>query len=75
MTVEIDLKPKRTPGGNTNKTVSQYLINKIDIIGQAFTLIRLQEIPTGILIMPRLVTGANFHGRKNVNNTGVGPSI
>ena len=54
MAVHIKLQSERSPGGNTQVAQSQFFVNEIKVIVEAFTPVRLEEgLPCG-LIMPWL---------------------
>lgn len=67
VTVEIKLQPKRRPGGHAQVTQAKVFIDKIKIVVQAFARIRFKKSAASRFIVPGLIAGAGFHGRKDVN--------
>jgi hypothetical protein len=67
MTIEVDLQPERTPRRNTNVAKPEFLIDKVEVIMQAFCQIGLEIGRTGFLAVHWFVRLTGFHGRQNVN--------
>jgi hypothetical protein len=75
MAVEIDLKTKRRPGWNAKIAQSQLGVDEIEVIMQAFPVVKLEKGFVGVLVMPGRKAGAGFHGRKDVDQTGMVSSL
>ena len=67
MAVHVELQAERRPGGDTQITEAQFFVNEIKIIVEAFALVKFKECLSSGLIMPRLISAALFHSRKNVD--------
>jgi hypothetical protein len=75
MAVEIDLKTKRRPGRNAKITQPQLGVDEIEVVMQAFAAVKLEKGFVRVLVMPGRKTGAGFHGRKDVDQTGMVSSL
>lgn len=63
--VEIDLQTKRAPRGYPHITEPQLLVDKVEVVVEAFGLVGLQVGLAGLFVVPGLVGRAALHGRKN----------
>ena len=71
MPVEVELQSKGRPRRHTQVAQSKLRLNKIEVIMQALGCRIFEERTVGLFIVPRLVSGASLHGRKNVYQPGV----
>ena len=71
MTIEIELQPKRRPGWHPQITQTQSGVDKVKVVVQAFGFMVLEKRLMGFFIVPGLVAGAGFHGRENMDQTGM----
>jgi len=62
MRVEIDLKAKRTPSGDAYIDKAKLFIDKVEIVVQAFAVVRSEEGSVGSFVVPWLVGLAGLHG-------------
>lgn len=69
--IEVKLKAEGAPRGHTQITQAKLLVDEVEIIVQTFASDRFQKGFVSSLVMPRLVCGARFHGRENVNQSGM----
>ena len=64
MPIEIKLQREGTPGGHPQVAQAKLFIYKVKVIVQTFACIRLEKRFAGLLVLPGLVAGTSFHGRK-----------
>jgi len=69
--IEIDLKAKGTPGGNTDITKPEVLIDKIEIVVETFAVSSLKEGLVVLLVVPGLVGLTRLHGGKDMHQARV----
>ena len=65
--VEADLQPARQPRRHTHMAQAQFLVHEVEVVMQALAVIRHQVRLAGLLVVPRLVGRAGFHGRENAD--------
>lgn len=67
VSVHIELQTERRPGRDTEVTEPKFFVNEIEVIVEAFALVKFKEcLPRG-LVMPWLISIALFHGRKDMD--------
>ena len=67
VSIHIELQTERRPGRDTEVTEPKFFVNEIEVIVEAFALVKFKEcLPCG-LVMPWLISIALFHGRKDVD--------
>lgn len=71
MTVEIELETKRRPGRHTQITETQFGVDEIKVVMQAFAAIMLEKGSAGLFVMPGFIAGAGFHGREDMDKAGL----
>jgi hypothetical protein len=69
--IEIDLKAKGTPSGNTDITKPEVLINKIEVVVKTLALRSPKEGLVGLLVVPGLVGLTRLHGGEDMHEAGV----
>ena len=62
MPIEIDLKAKGAPGGDTYIAKAQLLIDKIEVVVETLAISSLEESFVGLLIVPGFIGLTGFHG-------------
>ena len=67
MAVHVELQAERSPGGNPQVTQAEFFIYEIKVIMEAFALVKFQECFSCCFIMPRPISIALFHGRKDMD--------
>ena len=67
--IEIDLQSKGAPGGYPDIAKSQIFINEIEVVVETSALVWFQIGALGLLVVPRLVRRARFHGRQDGDQT------
>ena len=71
MAVEIELQAERCPGGYPQVAQPQFRVDEVEVVMQTFRLGGFQDgLATG-LVVPGLERGALFHGREDVDQTGM----
>ncbi len=71
MSIEIELEAEGAPSGDAKIAQTKLGIDEVEVVVKALAAIRLQECPFGFLVEPRLIGGAGFHGREDVNESRV----
>lgn len=67
VSIHIELQTERRPGRDTEVTEPKFFVNEIEVIVEAFALVKFKEcLPRG-LVMPWLISIALFHGRKDMD--------
>jgi hypothetical protein len=61
MSIKIDLEAKRTPSRHADIEKPELLINKIEVIVQAFAIVGLKKRLVRLFVMPWLIGLAGFH--------------
>ena len=75
MAIEVKLEAEGTPGGNSEITQPEALINEVEVIMQTLPTVRFQEGLAGFLVMPGLIRRAGFHGREDMHEPRVGAAM
>ena len=65
--IEIDLKAKGTPGGNTDITKPEVLIDEIEVVVKTLSVSSSKEGLVGLLVVPGLVGLTGFHGGEDMH--------
>jgi len=71
MSVAIELQAEWTPGRHAQIDQAELGVDEVEVIMQAFTGSRAQEVAMGFLAVPGLVGGAGFHRRNDMHQAGV----
>jgi len=66
--VEVDLQPTGQPCWYPYIAQPQFLIDEVEVVVQAFAVVGLQEGLARLLVVPRLIGRARFHGREDVHH-------
>lgn len=71
MAVEIELETKRRPGRHAQITEAQVGVDEIKVVVQAFAAVAFEERFAGLFVVPGLIAGTRFHGREDMDKTGL----
>lgn len=69
--IEIDLKAKGTPSGNTDITKPEVLINEIEVVVKTLAVSSPKEGLVGLLVVPGFVGLTRLHGGEDMHEAGV----
>jgi hypothetical protein len=69
--VKIDLQAERCPGGHPNVTQPKRLVDKVEVVVQAFPRGGFQQGMAFTLVIPGAIRSAGFHGREDMDQAGV----
>lgn len=75
MPVEIDLKAKRTPGGDAHIAKTKLFVDKIEVVVQAFSIVWFEEGLVGLFVVPWFVGLTWLHSREYMNEPRVIASL
>src|ERR1035438_3522760 len=69
--ITVELEPEGRPRRHAQGTQTQLLVHEVDVVMQAFAIVRLQIGFAGLLVMPGLAAAARLHSRKNAHHAGM----
>jgi hypothetical protein len=75
VTVAVKLQTERTPCGDPKVAETEDLVDKVEVIMEAFAGIIAKGCLASLLVIPGFITGARFHGRKDMHKTRMRPTL
>ena len=75
MSVAVKLQPERRPGRDAQITQSQFVMDEVKVIMQAFAGDRFEIGLVRLFIVPGLIRRTGFHRRKEMNQSGMCPAL
>ena len=67
MAIAVELQPERAPSGHPQVAQPQLLVDEVEVVMQTLARVRLEKRFATLLVVPRLVALARFHGRDHVH--------
>src|SRR5712691_10756749 len=73
--IAIHLEPERTPSRHAHVAQPQIRVDPIDVVVQAFAIVRFQVGLVRLFVMPRFVGAAGLHYRQNAHQSRLFPTL
>ncbi len=73
--VEVELKAERSPGRHAQVAQAKLLVDEVEVVVKALPIVRLEERPSGLLVVPRLEGETGLQGGEDVDESRVSPAL